>query len=142
MPVSTKYLSGCPISFALDLIGDKWSLLVLRDIMLWDKKHYAEFAASDEGISTNILAARLRQLESDGLISRLQDEDNRRRYIYQPTEKALDLLPMIMEMVLWSATHDPVTSAPPHIIEKIKNDRDGYIVAVRDKFSNSVNCPE
>ena len=87
--MSTKYLSGCPISFALDLIGDKWSLLVLRDIMLWDKKHYDEFAASDEGISTNILAARLKQLEADGLISRMQDEDNRRRYIYQPTEKAV-----------------------------------------------------
>jgi DNA-binding HxlR family transcriptional regulator len=137
--VKNKYLSGCPISFALDLIGDKWSLLVLRDIMLWDKKYYDEFAASDEGISTNILADRLKQLESTGLVSRLQDKQNRRRYIYKPTEKAMDLLPMILEMVLWSATYDPDTGAPPHIIEQIRNDRDGYIAGVRDKFSLQEN---
>jgi DNA-binding HxlR family transcriptional regulator len=135
--MSNKYLSGCPISFALDLIGDRWSLLILRDIMLWNKKYYDEFAASDEGISTNILAARLKQLESGGLIIRLQDASNRRRYIYQPTKKALDLLPMIMEMVLWSAEHDPDTGAPPDVIEWIRRDRDGFIAGVRKKFQVS-----
>ena len=135
--MNSKYLSGCPISFALDLIGDRWSLLVLRDIMLWDKQYYDEFAASDEGISTNILADRLKHLEADGFITRHQDEDNRRRYIYRPTEKAMDLLPMILEMVLWSANYDSDTAAPPEVINTITGDRDGFITGIRQKFSNA-----
>jgi len=135
--VNTKYLSGCPISFALDLIGDRWSLLVLRDIMLWNKRFFDQFAASAEGISTNILADRLKRLEAHGLVSRQQDEINRRRYIYSPTEKALDLLPMILEMVIWSASYDPNTGAPPETIDHMKNDRDGYIAGVREKFTRA-----
>ena len=135
--MNSKYLSGCPISFALDLIGDRWSLLVLRDIMLWDKQYYDEFVASDEGISTNILADRLKQLEANGFITRHQDEYNRRRYIYRPTEKAMDLLPMILEMVLWSANYDSDTAAPPEVINTITGDRDGFITGIRQKFSNA-----
>lgn len=128
--------SDCPMSFALDVIGDRWSLLVLRDIVLWGKKHYEEFAASDEGISTNILADRLKQLECAGLIKKQQDKENLRRNIYTPTEKALDLLPMMLEMVLWSVKYDRDTGAPPEIIDLIRSDRDGYIRCVRERFSS------
>lgn len=132
--VKAKYHSGCPIAFALDLIGDRWSLLVLRDIMLWDKQYYDEFVGSAEGISTNILADRLKQLEADGLVSRRQDDNNRRKFIYRPTEKAMDLLPMLLEMAVWGARYDKNTAAPPEVIAHIRNDREGFIAGVRKKF--------
>ena len=81
---------------------------------------------------------RLKQLEANGLISKIKDEENRRRNIYLPTGKALDLLPMMLEMVLWSATHDANTAAPAAIIKQIRNDRNGYIAGLRKKFQASV----
>jgi len=139
MPVDS--LSGCPISFALDHIGDRWSLLILRDILFADKQHYDEFAASPEGISTNILANRLKQLESSGMITRRQDEDNRRRFIYSPTEKALDLLPMIIEMIQWGARHDSESAAPPEVTAGILKDAKGFARAVRAKFPEARDNP-
>jgi DNA-binding HxlR family transcriptional regulator len=127
-------LSRCPISFTLDHIGDRWSLLILRDILFSDKQYYDEFAASPEGISTNILANRLKQLESSDMITRRQDEDNRRRFVYRPTEKALDLLPVIIEMIRWGARHDPDSAAPPEVTAGIRKDAEGFARAVRAKF--------
>lgn len=126
--------SNCPISFALDLIGDKWSLLILRDIIFFGKKFYHEFVSSEEGISTNILADRLQKLEEQGFLLKRQDEENKKRFIYSPTAKGLDLLPAIIEVVQWSAKYDPNTGAPPNEIKKIKKDRDGYIKAIRARF--------
>src|SRR6266536_437853 len=101
--------SHCPIAFALDIFGDKWSLLVLRDLLFKDKRRYGEFLAADEGISTNILSERLARLEAEGLISKSRDKTNRRQFIYAPTQKGLDLLPAILEISLWSAKNDPKT---------------------------------
>ena len=106
----------------------------MRDILFANKRYYDEFAASDEGISTNILAARLKQLETDGLISRETDSQNRRRKLYRPTSKALDLLPMMIEMVLWSVTHDSETGAPDDMLSAIRNDRAGAITDIRSRF--------
>ncbi|MEJ8569126.1 winged helix-turn-helix transcriptional regulator [Elongatibacter sediminis] len=126
--------SDCPLAFALDAIGDRWSLLVLRDILLHGKRHYEEFLESGEGISTNILADRLKRLARQGLLSKERDADNRRRYIYRPTEKALDLLPVIVEMVLWSARYDPDTGVTPDVVERLRDDRAGFFVEVRRRF--------
>lgn len=126
--------SDCPLAFALDLIGDRWSLLVLRDVMLANKQYYDEFAGSPEGISTNILADRLKRLECQGLLSKQRDAANRRRFIYRPTEKALDLLPVIAEMVLWSAKYDAGTGAPPEVVARLRSDRAGFIAKVRRQF--------
>jgi len=133
--VNSKSRSACPITFALDHVGDRWSLLILRDMLLAGKRYYDEFAASDEGISTNILAARLKQLETDGLISRQTDEENRRRKVYRPTAKALDLLPMMIELILWSVRYDPQTAAPERLVKAMTRDRDQFIDAVRSRFS-------
>lgn len=128
--------SDCPLAFALDVIGDRWSLLVLRDVVLFGKKHYEEFAASDEGISTNILADRLRHLECQGMISKERDPANRRRFIYRPTEKSLDLLPVMVEMVLWSARYDAATGARRDVLRRMRSDRESFMDDVRRRFAS------
>jgi len=109
----------CPIKFTLDLIGDKWSLLILRDILLRDKKFYQEFASAPEGISTNILADRLLKLERTGILTKTPDGNNRKRFIYRPTEKGLDLLPLLITMIQWGAKYDDINADLPDEIKKL-----------------------
>ncbi|MCB0414170.1 MAG: helix-turn-helix transcriptional regulator [Bdellovibrionales bacterium] len=132
--MSKERRSQCPISFTLDLVGDKWSLLILRDLMLFNKKYYGEFLNSRESISTNILADRLQRLENSGLISKQKDEQDKKRLIYRPTEKGLDLLPLILEMVQWGVKYDMQTAAPLSEVKKMKKDREGYVKNIRKRF--------
>ncbi|MEN8131460.1 MAG: helix-turn-helix domain-containing protein [Pseudomonadota bacterium] len=106
----------CPIAFALDIFGDKWSLIILRDILFKKNKYYGEFLNSAEKISTNILASRLLKLESEGIISKSQDSNNLSKYIYQLTDKGKDLLPLMLDMIEWSAKHNPQPDTPSNII--------------------------
>jgi DNA-binding HxlR family transcriptional regulator len=115
--------SHCPVSFALDLFGDRWTLLVIRDLMLRGKKTYSEFLASEEGIATNVLADRLGWLEAHGIVKRSRDPRERRRVIYELTPKGIDLLPIVIEMITWSAKHDPKTAAPPAFVRRVTEDR-------------------
>lgn len=126
--------SDCPISFALDLFGDKWSLLILRDLIFNDKTYYQDFADSEEGISTNILAERLERLKREGLIESKPDESNARKIVYSPTDKALDLIPLILEIIDWSAKHDPRTGAPKEFLKMLKMDRIKLARQIRMKF--------
>lgn len=105
--------SCCPVSLALDAIGDRWSLLILRDLVLRGKRRYQEFLNSDEGISTNILADRLTRLERQGLISKSGDPEDKRHILYAPTQKGLDLLPVVFEMARWSLKYEPVADKEP-----------------------------
>lgn len=114
--------SHCPIAFALDIFGDRWSLLILRDVLFLGKRHYHEFLASGEGISTNILASRLSRLEKEGLIAKSRDSQNRRRYVYAPTQKGMELLPVMLEIIRWSARYDPQTAAPAAFMRRLKQD--------------------
>jgi DNA-binding HxlR family transcriptional regulator len=133
--VNTKCRSKCPVSFALDIFGDKWSLLILRDIIIFGKSNYHEFASSEEGISTNILADRLIKLETHGLVKKLKDQKNLKKFIYSPTEKALDLIPLIIEMIQWSAKYDPNTAAPPEVINEINKSPKRAAKKIRDRFN-------
>ena len=126
--------SHCPISFALDIFGDKWTLLILRDMIFKDKKYYNDFAKSEEAISTNILADRLDMLTSEGLIKKTKDKENKRKIIYYPTAKALDLIPTILEIIDWSARHDPNTAAPKEFIRMLKKHRKSLARQIRLKF--------
>lgn len=112
----TRYAPGhrshCPISFALDVIGDRWTLLVLRDLLMNGKKTYGELLASEEGIATNVLADRLAWLETHGILEK-------RRQTYRVTTKGLDLLPVMLDMVAWSAKYDPDTAAPRALVKRI-----------------------
>ena len=123
--------SDCPISFALDLFGDKWTLLVLRDLVIKRKRHFQEFLASDEKIASNILAQRLRRLEAAGMLTRERDPASGRRVIYRPTEKGADLIPALLELVRWSAKYDAQTAAPKALVRRIAEDRAGVAAELR-----------
>lgn len=126
--------SHCPIVFALDIFGDKWSLLILRDLIFKDKSNYEDFLQSGESISTNILADRLQKLKAEGLINSEADEDNGRKIIYSPTAKAFDLIPMILEIIEWSAKYDSKTAVPKEFLVMLKKDRKKLAKQVRSKF--------
>ena len=128
--------TNCPILFALDIFGDKWSLLIMRDILIRGGKHYNDFLYAGEGISTNILADRLEQLERRGLIAKHRDETNKRRFIYTPTQKGLELVPVLMEIILWSAKYDPETNTPQWYVNRLKTNREAVIHEIREKFNS------
>jgi DNA-binding HxlR family transcriptional regulator len=125
--------SACPISSALDLFGDKWSLLVMRDLLFRNKLHYREFLASEEGIATNILADRLARLEQAGLIEKTGDDPRSGKQAYFATAKGKDLIPMLLQMMLWSAEHNPQTAAPDALITELKTDLAKAARAIRHK---------
>lgn len=124
--------SRCPVTFALDRIGDKWSLLIVRDLMFQGKRTYGEFLESGEGIATNVLADRLKCLEAEGIVEKTRDPGNRRRYLYSLTEKGYDLTPLLLEMILWSARYDDDSGIPKDLLDMIENDREGVIRKVRE----------
>lgn len=105
----TDTRSTCPISTALELVGDRWTLLVIRDLMFAGKRHFREFLQSEEGISSNILADRLASLVSNGLVTRRDDPTHAQKAIYSLTRKGLDLLPVVVAMSQWTQKHHPKT---------------------------------
>jgi DNA-binding HxlR family transcriptional regulator len=118
--------SSCPISFGLDIFGDRWTLLVLRDLVLHGKTRFAEMQASDEQIASNILADRLQRLERMGLVERLPDPADGRQKICRVTEKGLTLTPVLLEIAAWGACHDPNTGAPSGFAEAFYSDREAF----------------
>jgi DNA-binding HxlR family transcriptional regulator len=122
--VKTKagYSSHCPVHFGLESIGDRWSLLIVRDIVFFGKKTYGEFLKAGEGIATNILASRLKFLESIDVLKKSPHGEDRRKDIYSLTEKGLDLIPIIFAIVLWSAAHDPHSAVhqQPAFLKQLK----------------------
>jgi DNA-binding HxlR family transcriptional regulator len=133
--VSRTPRSDCPISRALDVIGDKWSLLILRDLALRGKSRYREFLDSAEGISTNILADRLVRLERYGLISKSDDPDDKRQFRYFPTRKSLDLLPVVLAMARWSAKYYARTVAQNPFVKRMKADEEGFVRQLQSRFT-------
>ena len=97
-----KFRSSCLIASALDLIGDKWSLLLIRDMLIRKKKTFKEFAASDENVATNLLSSRLKLLESLEILTKRKLSSNKKENIYLLTQKGIDLAPLILEIVVWS----------------------------------------
>jgi Predicted transcriptional regulators len=98
--------SDCPVNFAVESLGDKWSLIIVRDIIFWGKKTYGDFLKSDERIATNILADRLAFLEKEGILTKSPDPSDKRKELYSLTEKGIDLIPMLLEMISWSAKNE------------------------------------
>ena len=128
--------SDCPISNCLDYLGDKWSLLVIRDIAFFNKRSYNELLESSEGIATNILSSRLKNLEASNIIKREPNPSDRRRHIYSLTESGKDLLPILIEMILWSAKHYSDTlDIPVDLVQKAKEDRETLINQLMDQIS-------
>ncbi len=128
----------CPVTFALDIFGDKWSLIILRDIVFKGKRHYGEFLNSAEKISTNILASRLAKLESEAVIVKTRDTQNLSRFVYSLADKGRDLLPLLLDMIEWSVKYDPqpdasgpvISGAPDRLLERLHEDRDALIAEI------------
>lgn len=117
------------------MIGDAWSLLIVRDLMFKDKRTYNQFLQGEEGIASNILADRLRKLEAAGIVDRRADPSDARRYIYRLSPKGIDLAPVLVEMVLWSARHES-TDAPAAVLRTMRHDRAAFIEGVRQRWQS------
>lgn len=118
----SKKRSSCPLSCSLDIFGDKWSLLIIRDMMFFNKSTYGDFLKSAEGIATNILASRLQSLEEHKLIEKLEHPESKAKVLYRLTQKSIELLPVIVEIHLWAEKNFDI---PPEIKALIKEAKKG-----------------
>jgi DNA-binding HxlR family transcriptional regulator len=132
--------SGCPVSIALDLIGDRWSLLVIRDLMVRGYRTFREFQQSGEGIATNILADRLQRLEAEKIIAAEADEQDARKVNYRLTRKGIELAPVLLELLVWSAQHEK-TSAPPEMVAHVVENRGAFLAEVRRRWEANDPTP-
>ena len=121
--------SDCPVHFALEVFGDAWSLLIVRDLMFKNRRAYTEFLRAEEGIATNVLADRLVRLEEDGIIARDQKPEG--GVSYRLTPKGIDLLPVMVEIIAWSAKHDPRTAAEKAFVRRLRADRRALLSDLR-----------
>ena len=112
--------SACPVANALDVVGDRWTLLVIRDLMFMNKHEYHEFLNGPEGIATNILSDRLKRLVRTGLIDSLPHPDHKSKKLYYLTQKGKDLLPLMVEMILWGGTYRASPDMPKERFNRIK----------------------
>lgn len=128
-----KQRSECPINILLEILGDTWSLLIVRDMMFFGRKTYNDFLNAGEKIATNILSDRLQRLESSGIIVKQRDPSDARRHLYRLTEKGIDLAPVLIEMIIWAAHHEK-TAAPPEVVRKMSEDREGFIADVHRQW--------
>ena len=138
MTQSEKRRSGCPISCSLDLLGDKWSLLVVRDMVFVQKRHFKDFLKSDEKIATNILTSRLARLEALGIISKQTDPGSKRQVIYSLTTKGMALIPLLVELVCWGSLHLGAPDADPEAVKKIQNNKPKFIRSLEMKCQHQV----
>jgi DNA-binding HxlR family transcriptional regulator len=118
----------------MDMFGDRWSLLVIRDMMLLGKRRYSEFLASDEGISTNILADRLKQMQRLGLVEKFRDPSNGKASVYLLTDKGLSLFPVLLEVIRWGLLHDEHSMVPDPIAAALLDDSQALATAVAEQI--------
>ncbi len=112
---------GCPVRFGSVALGDRWCLVIIRDLMFKDRKYYRDFLEAGEGISTNILADRLLRLEEAEIITKSQDPLHGKRFIYRLTPKGRGLVPVMLELMKWAADFDDLTEMPKSFVKKLRN---------------------
>ena len=124
--------SGCPLNASIEMLGDRWSLLIIRDMMLRGSRTFKEFLDSYERIATNILADRLRKLVSYGIITTEPDPADGRKQIYLLTEKGIALAPVMTEMVLWAADHEETGNQA--LVHLMREDKEKFLAGVRQRW--------
>lgn len=124
---SKKMRSDCPISNSLDIWGDKWSLLIIRDLMFAKSCTYGDFLKSKEGIATNILASRLLSLEENGLIEKLAHPESKAKVLYKLTRKGIDLVPVLIEINLWAEKYFEISKERKEMLKRVKKDKQQFI---------------
>lgn len=125
--------SNCPISYCLDFVGDRWTLLILRDVLIAKKKHFKEFATSGEGIASNLLSSRLKMLVDHGFLTSSVDPVRRNMKIYAPTPKAVDVLPVLVEMMVWSSQHGEFGGDHQRLLDfahQVRTNREAVLAAI------------
>src|SRR5215207_4726837 len=125
----SKKRSDCPVSSSLDIWGDKWSLLIIRDLMFAKECTYGDFLRSGEGIATNILATRLQNLEENKLIEKLEHPDSKAKVLYKLTRKGIDLVPVMIELSLWAEKYCSIAEDRKAMLKEVKKDKPGFIKA-------------
>jgi DNA-binding HxlR family transcriptional regulator len=128
----TKRRSECPLNASVEMLGDRWSLLIIRDMMLRGARTYKTFMECYEGIATNILADRLRKLTANGIITTEPDPSDGRKVIYRLTPKGIDLAPVLTEMVLWAAAHEHTGNQA--LIRLMREDKEKFLAGVRQRW--------
>ena len=123
----TKKRSDCPISRSLDVWGDKWSLLIIRDLMFAQQCTYGDFLKSEEKIATNILASRLQTLEENGLITKSDHPESKAKFLYKLTQKGIDLVPLMVEINLWADKYFTLPAERRAILKDVRKDKDAFI---------------
>jgi DNA-binding HxlR family transcriptional regulator len=128
-----KRRSECPLNASVEMLGDRWSLLIIRDMMLRGASTYKEFMECNEGIATNILANRLRKLVAYGIIAAKTHPSDRRKVTYHLTGKGIDLAPVLTEMVLWAAAHEDTGNQA--LVRQMKEDKQKFLSGVRQRWT-------
>jgi DNA-binding HxlR family transcriptional regulator len=118
---SDEMWEGCPIRFGMGIFGDKWTLLIIRDLMFKGKKHFGEFSDPEENISTNILTDRLTKLQDNGIVTKQRDPSNNSKYVYRLTKKGVELLPVMLSIIDWSEKYDQNTEVPREFVRKLRS---------------------
>jgi len=126
--------SHCPINFTLEHFGDKWSLLIIRDLMFKEKRHYNEFLDSDEKVSTSVLGDRLKMLEESKIITKGKDEVKKSRIKYSLTKKGIDMLPILIDMIIWGGFYDDKTEAGKVFLAQATKNREYLISSIQEKL--------
>ena len=132
--------SDCPIANALDLLGDRWSLLVVRDLVFRGFREFGQFLAGGEGISTNILTERLERLQCAGLIVRSDHPEDGKKYVYRLSEKGIDLIPVLIQLTLWGAKYTPNHAAPAEILGEMRTNPDRLIAGLRTALLKEIGA--
>ena len=131
-----KRRSECPLNASVEMLGDRWSLLIIRDMMLRGFRTYKEFLECYEGIATNILADRLQKLVAYGIITSKADPADGRKVLYSLTAKGIDLAPVLTEMVLWAAAHEDTGNQA--LVRLMKADKEKFLAGVRERLVGRV----
>src|SRR5208337_863153 len=129
----SKRRSGCPLNASVEMLGDRWSLLIIRDMMLRGSRTFKEFLEGYEAIATNILADRLRRLVANGILTTEPDPSDGRRLIYALTAKGIDLAPVLTEMVLWAAAHEDTGNQA--LVRQMRADKQKFLAGVRERWA-------
>ena len=137
---SPKRRSGCPLNASVEVLGDRWSLLIIRDMMLRGFRTYKEFLGSYERIATNILADRLQKLIAHGIITNGPDPSDGRKLIYSLTPKGIDLAPVLTEMVLWAGAHEGTGNQA--LVQQMQKDKDKFISAIRQRWAEAIRAAD
>ena len=139
--MENSFRSDCPVTSAIDILGDKWTLVIVRDLLIVGKKTFKDFSDSDEKIASNILASRLKHLERYGIVTKSKLPNNKKTIVYKLTEKGVALAPIVAEIILWSDANirefNPEMIINEEILASLKADSKKAITAIQDNYTNN-----